>query len=550
MRDGDGMSGAYEGQHDGGAGRDTPGGIGEGAALFLRVAAAPDRFRPAITGPYGTLTYAALCDRARELATLLAGSRRPVLVYGEKEPAMVVAFLASLSVNRPYVPADPSMPPARVERLLDITDPSDVIAVAELPSSIAACLARRAIAVTGIDALGHRNTASGLHLPNPQLSPSCPPNSVAYVMMTSGTTGQPKGVPITYRALRQFTSWLCAFGEFRTGAETFLNQAPFNFDLSVMDVYAALLTGGTLSCLTPGEIADPRRLFARLAETGATVWVSTPSFARLCLSEERFDWTMLPTLRRFLFCGEVLPTTVVRELWRRFPGSTIWNTYGPTEATVAVTAVRVTEAMVEQERPLPVGWPPHGTDVWIADRDDPDRALPAGTVGEILIAGPQVSPGYLTASSQAPNSMADRFVRLADGRRAYRTGDLGRIDPADGLLYCAGRLDRQIKLHGYRLELEEIEAHLRAIPGVAEAAILVRERDGRPDHLMAFVVASSSPGGEPLPRDAVALTGLVRSALAEHVPSYALPRTVRLVPSLPLTRNGKLDRGALLAALR
>jgi len=210
-----------------------------------------------------------------------------------------------------------------------------------------------------------------------------------------------------------------------------------------------------------------------------------------------------------------------------------------------VTAVRITAALVASDRPLPVGRAAPGIDIWIADPDDPSRRLPDGARGEIVIAGPQVAPGYLLPA--APTTSDDGqgpFFALADGRRAYRTGDLGSIDPADGLLYCAGRLDRQIKLHGYRIELEEIEAHLRAMPGVADAAVVTIDRDGRPDHLVAIVVGTSA-GSTVLPASGRGLTAHVRASLAERLPDYALPRIVRRVPALPLTANGKLDRRAL-----
>jgi acyl-CoA synthetase (AMP-forming)/AMP-acid ligase II len=195
-----------------------------------------------------------------------------------------------------------------------------------------------------------------------------------------------------------------------------------------------------------------------------------------------------------------------------------------------------------------VGWPAPGTEVWVADPARPTRPLPPGTEGEIVIAGPQVASGYLpTPEGGAPAPTAGPFLTLADGRRAYRTGDLGTIDAA-GLLWCAGRIDRQIKLHGYRLELEEIEARLRSVPGVGDGAVLAVERDAQPEYLVAFVVAA--PGGPPLPADDRALAAHVRAALAEWLAGPALPRLVRRAAALPLTANGKVDRAALREMLR
>lgn len=207
--------------------------------------------------------------------------------------------------------------------------------------------------------------------------------------------------------------------------------------------------------------------------------------------------------------------------------------YGPTEATVAVTAVRIDAALAAGDGPLPVGRPAPGMEIWIADPAVPSRRAPDGARGEIVIAGPQVAAGYLQETT--PDGP---FFTLADGRRAYRTGDLGWLGH-DGSLFCAGRVDQQIKLHGYRIEVEEIETHLRALPGVTDAAVVPVDREGRPDHLVALVVATPAlPAGR-------ALAGHVRAALADSLPEYALPRIVRSVPALPLTANGKLDRRAL-----
>ena len=509
-------------------------------SLFARIAAAPDLDRQAVVGPEGTLSYAELLDRARRLAARVGAGTAPVLVYGHKQPAGIVAILAALRLGRPYVPVDPSAPPARISRMLAAARPADAVLAQEAPPALAGELAAHGIGTVTLDPLAAR-LAAETELPAPATEPAAADSeSPAYIVFTSGTTGVPKGVPIPHRALSHFADWLLATHEFVPGGEVFLNQAPLSFDLSVMDLYGALLTGGTFFAIGRDELADPRRLFRRLDGAPLTTWVSTPSLARFCLAESRFAQDMLPALRRFLFCGETLPVGVARELLARFPRAEVWNMYGPTETTVAVTDVRITAALLASDRPLPVGRPAPGIDLWIADPDDPLRRLPDGTRGEIVIAGPQVAAGYLHAGDAGPSP----FLTLPDGRRAYRTGDLGSIDPGDGSIAWAGRLDGQIKLHGYRLELEEIEAHLRVVPGVSDGAVLAIDRDGQPDHLVAVVVGSPDDPSA-LPDGGRPLTQRVRAALAESLPDYALPRLVRRVPALPLTSNGKVDRRAL-----
>jgi D-alanine--poly(phosphoribitol) ligase subunit 1 len=516
-------------------------------ALFTRLFAPGDPDRPAVVAAEGALTRGELLDRAARLAARLRADGSPVLVYGHKQPAVVVAIVAALARGRPYVPLDVSTPPNRAVRIVATAQPGDAVLVGEAPAALVQTLAAHGASTLALDALAAAVAGPGAAVALPPRVPA--PEAPAYVLFTSGTTGDPKGVVVPYRALAHFVGWLLAMHAFAPAGETFLNQAPFSFDLSVMDLYGALCSAGTLFTLGRDEVADPRRLFGRLDGAPLTTWVSTPSFVRLCLAEPRFGGGMLPALRRFLFCGETLPPAVVRALLARFPQAQVWNLYGPTETTVAVTAVRIDAARAAKDHPLPVGWPAPGMEVWIADPADPARRLPPGRQGEIVVAGPQVASGYLPPpGSSAPRAPAGPFLALADGRRAYRTGDLGTIDAAEGLLWCAGRVDRQIKLHGYRLELEEIEARLRAVPGVGEGAVVAVEREGRPEYLVAFVVAA--PGGPPLPADDRALAACVRAALAAWLAEPALPRLVRRVAALPLTANGKVDRTALSEMLR
>ncbi len=512
-------------------------------SLFDRIAAAPDRGRAAVVGGDGALTYGQLLDRARRLARRLGAGEAPVLLYGDKQPAMVVGLVAALELGRPYVPLDAASPAGRTTRVLDAARPADAVLAQPPPPWLARELTTRGIRSVVLDPLAAAAVVSGGDAIVPATPRSQDAEDAAYILFTSGTTGEPKGVPIPHRALRHFADWLLATHAFTPGGETFLNQAPLAFDLSVMDLYGALLTGGTLFTLGRAEVADPRLLFRRLDGAPLTVWVSTPSFARVCLAEPRFAQPMLPALRRFLFCGETLPVGVAQALHRRFHRAEVWNMYGPTETTVAVTSVCISPAMAAAGQPLPVGLPAPGVDVWIASPDAPATRLPPGSRGEIVVAGPQVCAGYLPSGTDT-----GAFVTLADGRRAYRTGDLGCIDPGSGLLSCGGRLDRQIKLHGYRIELEEVEARLRTVPGVTDGAVLSVDRDGQPDHLVAAVVAGSA-GTAPLPDGGRALAHHVRTALSEWLPDYALPRLVHRVGALPLTANGKVDREALRAMI-
>jgi D-alanine--poly(phosphoribitol) ligase subunit 1 len=461
-----------------------------------------------------------------------------VLVYGHKEPAMLVAMLAAARVGRPYVPADVAVPGARLARMAERARPTACLAARPLPEELAAWLAEAGVACVRLDALG---VPAGAVAWAATADASPVPRGTAYVMFTSGTTGEPKGVPIPWSALEHFAEWLLATLQPRPHEEVVLNQAPFSFDLSVMDLCLALRSGGALFSVSHDMVAQPRELFSALAASQLTLWVSTPSFARFCVAEPRFGEAMLPHLRRFVFCGETLPPNLVADLGRRFPRAEVWNTYGPTETTVAVTAVRLDPRGVE-DGPLPVGRVAPG--MRIAVVDEALRPVPDGTWGEVLIAGPQVSPGYLAAPGEAVPG-AERFVTLqATGERAYRTGDRGRWQ--GDLLYLAGRLDRQVKVRGYRIELDEVAAHLEALPGVAEAAVIAVPPEA-PAYLVAFVATAEMPADQ---AEAFRRGEALREALRTRLPGYAVPRVVRFLPRLPLTARGKVDYRALEALAR
>ena len=197
-----------------------------------------------------------------------------------------------------------------------------------------------------------------------------------------------------------------------------------------------------------------RRFIRRFPSSGITTWVSTPSFAQMCLVERSFGEAMLPDLRRFLFCGETLANETAAQLLDRFPSAEVWNTYGPTEATVATTSIRVDREVLAQHAPLPVGYVMPGTRIPI--RGENGEEVAEGERGEIVIIGPNVSPGYLGRAD-----LTEKAFFATEGTRAYRTGDWGRM--REGLIFFEGRMDGQIKLHGYRIELGDIESHVCAL---------------------------------------------------------------------------------------
>lgn len=318
-------------------------------------------------------------------------------------------------------------------------------------------------------------------------------------------------------------------GDFPLGeGKVFLNQAPFSFDLSVMDFYPALQSGGTIHTLEKEVSNKPKLLFENLSHSSIQIWTSTPSFVQMCFPNPDFDQKMLPELELFLFCGEVLPLAVAKELKERFPRARIFNTYGPTEATVAVTSIEITEELLTKEKALPVGYPKSDMRVFVLD--ELDNPLPEGEKGELILAGPSVSKGYL-----GEPQLTEKAFGMINGMNVYRTGDAGFIQ--DGVVYCQGRMDYQIKLHGYRMELEEIEFHLNQSEYIKNAIIIPYAPNEEIEYLIAAVVPEDHDFDKEFK-----LTAAIRKDLALRLPAYMIPRKFTYHSSIPMTINGKADR--------
>jgi D-alanine--poly(phosphoribitol) ligase subunit 1 len=388
-----------------------------------------------------------------------------------------------------------------------------------------------------------------------------------YILFTSGSSGTPKGVEITANCVSNFLEWALTLGNIPKERKVFINQAPFSFDLSVFELTMALASGGCLFALTSDIQQSLPKLFFALANSTAHIWVSTPSFATLCLRDQHFSATLLPQLELFLFCGEVLAPETARELKKRFPHARIVNSYGPTESTVAVTQVLLEDEHLHAGAALPVGRARPGTRIEI--RSAKGDLLPAESSGEIYIVGNTVARGYfgqpqlsaqvfctITAAQNNGSSVdcGDNSNRakansndhptgehLKSGRvRSYRSGDLGYLDET-GMLYYQGRLDSQVKLNGYRIELSDIEANMRALDYVLDAVVLPVRKDARIKHLTAYVTLNGSAE-----RTNLAMRMRLKRDLSHHLPTYMIPKRIVLLSKMPLTANGKIDCNALL----
>lgn len=481
--------------------------------------AAENPDRTAVESSEGTLTYGQLWQQSEEIAGRLSASlgdnRKPVMVYGHKNPQMIVSFLACVKSGRAYCPVDISMPRNRIEDIAK-TIGNDVILAAE------------PFELEGFNVIDVKNAREKL-TETEDLSPEkrVSGDDTFYIIFTSGSTGKPKGVEISADNLKNFLSWSKKLiddqlaGKERNGV--FVNQAPFSFDLSVMDLYNCLVSGGTLLCLEKTMQQDAAAMFDYMKKGGAEIFVSTPSFADMCLADPSFNGNNFDDLKLFLFCGERLTKETAGKLMERFPNAKVVNSYGPTESTVAVTAVCITPEMLQREELLPIGKPKAGTEI-LFDGE------------EIVITGDTVAKGYFMDRQKTEKVFFSARDREGNEKRAYRTGDSGYFK--DGYYYCSGRIDLQVKLHGYRIELGDIESNLMEIPGVEQAAVVPRYDGERIRCLVSFIKAPSYEGTFKDGRK-------LRNLLKEKLPAYMIPKNVIFIEEMPMTANGKLDRKKL-----
>ncbi|MFV0126716.1 non-ribosomal peptide synthetase [Streptomyces sp. HMX112] len=469
------------------------------------------------------MTYAELSAAADGLARRLVRhglARARVGVRMERSADALVAVLAVLRAGGACVPLDPSLPTGRTALLVR-------------DSAVAAVLTRRAASGTpeGVPVLFvdcPDDTAPG---PETGL-PSVGPEDLAYVVHTSGSTGRPKGVAMPHRSLAALLDWQCAASDADTGWRT-LQFAPLGFDVAFQEMFATWARGGTLVVADDGLRRDPDRLLD-LVERHSVGRVLLPYVALQQLAEYAVATGRgAASLREVITAGEQLYVTpAIREFFTsRCPGARLENQYGPSETHV-VTTHRLTGPPAEWPERPPVGRPVPGSRVYVLD--DRLRPRPIGAVGEICVGGDSVALGYLSDGEEE----ARRFVPAPQGLgpgRLYRTGDLGRFLP-DGTIEFLGRGDDQVKIRGYRVEPGEVEAALKAVPGVTDAVVLVDGARAEERRLVGCYTTAGS--GEPAPER-------VREALRERLPHYLVPAVLTPIPGLPLTASGKTDRAAV-----
>jgi amino acid adenylation domain-containing protein len=519
--------------------------IGLHSAFFRRAAEFPNR--PALELDGRVLTYGELAGRARAIAeTLLehAQDAGPPLtaVLAHRSATAFEGILGALARGHGYVPLNPGFPAARNRAMLGRAGCGAVVVESTARSSVGQLvegLDRKLLLVLPDEddvepyarewaphrVVGAQGLSSG------KLEPlSVRPTDPAYLLFTSGSTGTPKGVAVSHGNVRAF---LDAVGERYDFTEDDRFSQTFNltFDLSVFDMFAAWESGACVCCPSDKTLLNPADFIRR---SRLTVWFSVPSIALFMKRLRVLKPASFPALRWSLFCGEALPAGVTQEWAEAAPSSTVENLYGPTEATIACTAYRWDSLRSPDESELgivPIGEAFGAMSTLVAGYGL--QEVPAGETGELLLSGPQVVQGYWHDEEVTARS----FVSL-DGRPYYRTGDRVRRPDGDGPLLYLGRLDNQIKVLGHRVELGEVEAAIREETGIDAVAAVGWPRSPTGAAGIAAFVA-----------DAHLDVASLRERLGARLPSYMVPRELRLLPELPVNANGKWDRGALIRLL-
>jgi len=429
----------------------------------------------------------------------------PIMVYGGQTFDMLVAFIGITKSGRAYIPVDNNSSAERVQAIIQTARPSLIIAVEDLPFEIDC----EVITLTYFKEIC-------TEFPSTKSEDKLPLTHNFYVIFTSGTTGTPKGVQITHQNLVSFINWMNTTFDFKQRVT--LLQPAFSFDLSVMAIYPTLINGGTLKVLPKSVTDNFVNLFKLLPTLNIENWVSTPSLIDICLMDDNFNDKNYPQLINFLFCGEELSHQTAQNLKNRFPFAHIFNTYGPTESTVAITSIEITPKILERYDRLPIGYVKADTTVKVQNEQD-------GQPGELIISGPSVSTGYLNA----PEQTAASFIQ-ASPNNSYRTGDLGYCE--DGLWFFNGRIDFQIKMNGYRIELEEINYYLSKLWIVKHGIVVPKyDKHHKVQQLIGIVVLSANEN----------FSKLIKQRLAKSVMPYMIPQRFIFKDHLPINTNGKVD---------
>ena len=512
--------------------------------LVQSVATFPER--PAVQGQNGTWTYRQLHHFSDVIAKRLIETegiqKERIGIFMAKSPEAVGAIFGILKSGACYVPLDPQAPSERLKLIIQDCGIEILISSLQKQSVLteivqAGSPVKMVIYVTSE---GEFNT-NALPIPAVVLNMAAEPSvqtfaypnykesALAYILYTSGSTGQPKGVMISHCAAWAFVEWAVGLLQL-SETDRFASHAPFHFDLSVFDIYAAILKGGCLCLVPPALSIFPKSLADFIQRESITVWYSVPSILIQLVLHGGLQERQLNHLKYIIFAGEVFPTKYLAQLMDQVPKAKYYNWYGPTETNVC-TYHTVVEAP-DDGKAVPIGKACSGQHLYVVD--ETHHLCPTGEMGELWVYGPTLMEGYWNDPEKTLHTLIENPFS-ATPQKVYRTGDLVRWNEKGELEYH-GRLDHMIKSRGYRIEIGEIETVLHKHPEVREAVVV-----GVPDEQIGKrikAVVSIQPNSS--------LTeSLIKQYCTQHLPSYMVPDVVQIMLSLPRTSTNKIDRKKL-----
>lgn len=472
------------------------------------------------------ITFKELWSRSEHIANYILSAcktKSPILIYGNKEIDIITVMVAVLKTGRAYCPIDVTYPQKRLYKIAEITNTELVFNFSDIELS------------------GNFNIVDQYKIDeiclkkDDEISPIywVKDEDICYILFTSGSTGEPKGVSINKKNLKNFISWFKAMCIISDSQQIVLNQVSYSFDVSDISIYIYLPMGKTLFNIDRDMLDNAKELFYYLKKSNISVWISTPAFLEICSFNESFNSDMLPNLEKFILAGEVLTKKLVKNINNKFKNSILINGYGPTEGTVLLTACKITDKMLNDDKTLPIGKIlPDATYKIVGKNNEPVKY---GNQGELVVISDSISMGYYNNPEQT-NKV---FFKAEDGRNGYFTGDL--VFENNGLIYYVARKDFQIKLNGFRIELDDIANNLNKIEFINNSIVMPVYKSERVNYIIAFVTLN-----EKREETSFKLEIKIKNELKNFIPSYMVPKKIKILDSFPLNTNGKIDRKRLM----